>query len=118
MQINTCVMSGRAAADASIKTLEGGAVKATFILEQWEHFAASTGRKPKRHSIQVEAWGKVATVIATYVGKGKQLVVHGQIVSNSWKDANDQWQNRISLKAESIDLVGEKRLPGETDENF
>jgi single-strand DNA-binding protein len=118
MQINTCVMSGRAAADASIKTLDNGTVKGGFILEQWEHFAASTGRKPKRHSIQVEAWGTVATRIATYVGKGKEVTVHGKIQSNSWKDANGVWQNRIVLKAADIDFLGEKRMPGEVDQSF
>lgn len=118
MQINVLVMSGKAASDAVIETLPGGSIKASFILEQHKRYTKNGEKKVKRQSIQVECWGETAKIAAEYIGKGKEIIVQGELQSNSWKDNDNRWHNRHSLKAESIDLIGAKRQPGTLDESF
>ena len=111
MQINTIVLSGNAAADSVVTALPNGTIKALFILEQIEHFTHKGQKQTKRHSIQVECWAETAKIAAEWIGKGKQVVVHGKLQSNSWKDASGKWVNKHVVKAESIDLVGPKCQP-------
>lgn len=118
MQINVLVQSGQAASDAVIETLSNGTVKASFILEQYENYTHNGQKKVRRHSIQVECWGNTAKIAAEYIGKGKQIVVHGKLQANSWKSPDGSWNNKHVIKAESIDLIGAKRQPGTLDESF
>ena len=118
MQINTIVLSGQAAADTSVETLPNGTTKASFILEQFENYTHKGEKKTKRHSIQVECWGPTAKIAAEYIGKGKQVVIHGKLQSNSWKNSDGNWVNKHVVKAESIDLIGAKRQPGQVDSDF
>lgn len=119
MQINVVVMSGIAAADVAVREVgDTGTMKASFFLDQFEHYTHKGEKKIKKHSVQVECWGPVSKVAAQYVGKGKQLTVKGELQTSSWKSDDGTWNNRVFIKADSIDLLGEKRLPGTVDENF
>lgn len=110
MQINTIVMSGFAAADTTT-TQVNTAIKASFILVQLKKTTRKGQPYTQRNSIQVECWGKTADVAAQYIGKDKRVVVHGELETQSWKDGNGEWVNKIVLKASNIDLIGAKRLP-------
>ena len=64
-------------------------------------------RKDYAHFIDVEAWGKVAEVIANNFNKGKEILIHGQLDHQRW-EKDGQKRSRIKVKLNSFDFCGKK----------
>jgi single-strand DNA-binding protein len=104
MQINTVALSGQCISDVETKTV-GGSLMATFILEQQQNTYRQGKATVRRHSWKVQCWNRTAEVVGEYVAKGKNIVIQGQLESNSWKGKDGKWNNETIVKAASIDLV-------------
>ena len=55
----------------------------------------------------VTIWGKTAENLKPYLTKGKQICVKGFISQDRWVDNNNNKKSRVSITAESVQLLGD-----------
>ena len=67
--------------------------------------------------IDCTIWGKTAENLKKYLVKGQQICVHGYLKQDRWeKDGNKQ--SRLSVIAESVQLLGGKSEKANTGDEF
>jgi single-strand DNA-binding protein len=83
--MNKVELFGRMTADAELRSVgENGTKVANFTLAV-DRF----GKKDETDFIRCVAWGKTAELVSTYVKKGRQLVVVGELRTGSYKIEKD-----------------------------
>lgn len=100
LELNSISLVGVAGADSEILNFESGSTKAsnrlgvrrTQDLTDW---------------ISIEAWGKTASTMANYVGKGKQVAIDGNFKIDSWIDkTTGQERFKPIVLVERLTLLG------------
>jgi single-strand DNA-binding protein len=76
--INKVILSGRITKDIEIKQTPGGATVTQFSLAVERNFA-KLGEDRQTDFITCVAWNKTAEFIGKYFGKGRSIVVIGQL---------------------------------------
>ncbi len=91
------------------KTLESGKKVANFSLATNEFYKNSDGEKVQNtqwHNIV--AWGKIAEIVAEYVGKGKEIAIAGKLTSRSYETGAGEKRYLTEVVADEILLLGAK----------
>ncbi|MDR2066232.1 MAG: single-stranded DNA-binding protein [Endomicrobium sp.] len=96
---NVVVISGRLVADA--KKIDRQTKEKNFTIVNFS--LAHNHNKEKSSFFDVVFYGEHANAIHQYLTKGKEVVVTGHLVQNSWKDG-DKTLYRVIIEAHSIDL--------------
>ncbi|MDR0579202.1 MAG: single-stranded DNA-binding protein [Campylobacteraceae bacterium] len=96
---NVVVISGRLVADA--KKIERQTKEKNFTIVNFT--LAHNHNKDKSSFFDVTLYGEYANTMHQYLVKGKDIVVTGHLIQNSWKDA-DKTLYRIMIEAHSIDF--------------
>lgn len=82
-----------------MKALPSGDYVANFSLATSESWKNKSGGKEERTEWhQVAVFGKLAEIVRDYVGKGSQLYLEGQIVTDEWTDQAGVKQRRTKIK--------------------
>ncbi|WP_166382926.1 single-stranded DNA-binding protein [Polaribacter sp. 11A2H] len=96
-----------------VKTLEDGKKVVNFSLATNEFYKNSDGEKVQNtqwHAIV--AWGKIAEIVAEYVGKGKEVAIEGKLTSRSYETKEGEKRYVTEVVADEILLLG---IKGEKD---
>lgn len=102
--LNQCNFIGRLGRDPDVKYLPSG--------DQVASFSIACGWKTKDKEgvewISVNAFGRLAEIVAEYCTKGKQIYVSGRYMTRKWQDneGNDRYSTQIN--ADRIQLLGSK----------
>lgn len=85
--INKVILSGRITRDIEIKTAPGGTAVTQFSLAVERSFAKQ-GEERQTDFITCVAWGKTAEFIGRYFGKGRSIVILGNLRTRTYDDKN------------------------------
>lgn len=55
---------------------------------------------------ELNAWEKLADIVAQYAKKGQQVICSGRIRQNRWVDKEGQKRSKIDFTASDVQLVG------------
>ncbi|CAM4014815.1 single-stranded DNA-binding protein [Gillisia hiemivivida] len=92
-----------------IKNLESGKKVANFSIATNEFYKDSNGEKVQDtqwHNIV--AWGKIADIVESYVGKGKEIALEGKLSSRSYETSEGEKRYVTEVIASEILLLGSK----------
>jgi single-strand DNA-binding protein len=92
-----------------IKNLESGKKVASFSIATNEFYKDSNGEKVQDtqwHNIV--AWGKIADIVESYVGKGKEIALEGKLSSRSYETSDGEKRYVTEVIASEILLLGSK----------
>ncbi len=92
-----------------IKNLESGKKVASFSIATNEFYKDSNGEKVQDtqwHNIV--AWGKIADIVESYVGKGKEIALEGKLSSRSYETSDGEKRYVTKVIASEILLLGSK----------
>ncbi|CAM4329059.1 MULTISPECIES: single-stranded DNA-binding protein [Gillisia] len=92
-----------------IKNLESGKKVASFSIATNEFYKDSKGEKVQDtqwHNIV--AWGKIADIVESYVGKGKEIALEGKLSSRSYETSEGEKRYVTEVIASEILLLGSK----------
>lgn len=103
--INRVTIVGRLVDEAKIRTLQTGTTLANF--------AVAVNRKTKKNGEWTEEasyfdctiWGRLAEAIGSYLQKGKQVAVDGELVQDRWEQ-DGQKRSKVKITANSVQLLG------------
>lgn len=88
MNVNKAILVGNITRDPELKALPSGqSVVATFSLATNKTYTDKDGQKQTSTEYHnIVAWGKTAENIATYMKKGSQIYIEGELQTRSWED--------------------------------
>ncbi len=92
-----------------IKNLESGKKVASFSIATNEYYKDSKGEKVQDtqwHNII--AWGKIADIVESYVGKGKEIALEGKLNSRSYETSEGEKRYVTEVIVSEILLLGNK----------
>ncbi|MCK5736712.1 MAG: single-stranded DNA-binding protein [Spirochaetaceae bacterium] len=107
--INKVVLVGRLTRDAEQSYTQSGFALLKFGI------AVNRNRKQGDQWIEeasffdVTVWGRQGEAIASYMTKGKQVAVEGQLRQDRWEDKNDgSKRSKVVIDASNIQLLGSR----------
>lgn len=98
--LNQITLIGNVGRDPEVKILPSGDRVANFSLATSEKWNSKDGEKQERTEWhKVDAFGKLAEIVESYVSKGSKLFVQGQLVYDEWtdKDGNKRTAAKVKL---------------------
>ena len=105
--LNKVMLVGNLGRDAELRYTSGGTAVATLNLattETWKDKDGERQEKTEWHRIIV--WGKTAESLATYLVKGKQILVEGKLQTRKWDDKDGVTRYTTEIKSDRITLLG------------
>ena len=102
MNINQ--LKGRVVTEPDFKETKNGKSLLVFNLM---YFTRQTTDSEGSHAnfIQVEAWQKVADIMAPLLSKGLEILVNGTIIQKRWTDENGKSRNQFVFSADAINIT-------------
>ena len=64
-------------------------------------------QKDKTSYIDVEAWGKLGEICEKYLSKGRQVLVDGRLVQDTW-EKDGKKNSKLYVKANNVQFLGSK----------
>lgn len=104
--LNTITIHGRLTQDVELKQTPSGVSVCNFTVAVDRSY--SKGEDKITDFFTVVCWRGLADMVSKYFGKGKEILVSGEMQSRKWSD-NDG-NNRISweIQANTVDFCGSK----------
>lgn len=104
--LNFITIHGRLARDVELRQTQNGVAVCSFSVAVDRNYQQNGERQAD--FFEVVAWRGLAEMIAKYFGKGKEIVVYGEMQSRKWQDK--EGNNRISweIMANGVDFCGTK----------
>ena len=100
--VNRTIIQGRLTADPEIKDV-GGFPKCEFTVAWSEKYK----ERETKCFLRCTAWRNTAEFLQKYFTKGQEIVVEGQLVTESW-EKDGQTQSRTLCNVEKINFCGSK----------
>ena len=62
----------------------------------------------KTSFFDVDVWGKAGENCAKYLEKGRQVLIDGRLVQESWENNEGQKRYKVFIKADNVQFLGKK----------
>jgi single-strand DNA-binding protein len=115
--LNTVVLIGRFTRDPEYKIVNEGSSLVNFSIANNRTYVANGEKKDETHYFDCVAWGKLAEIIKQYGSKGKQVLVEGRLVQETWETPDGKKASKVKIRTENIQLLGSKNS-NSSDESF
>ena len=107
--VNNVEIIGWLGADPEQRFIPSGAAVTSFSVATKR--PSHSGGEPKTEWIGVEAWERLAELIARHLHKGSRVRVTGTLITRSWEDRETgQRRSRMVVRAENILFLDARQL--------
>lgn len=100
--VNRTVLHGRLTADTELKEVSG-----FKVLEFTVAWSEKYKEIEKKCFLRCKAWRTTAEFIDKYFSKGSEIIVEGQLATETW-EKDGQKQSRTILNVEKVHFCGKK----------
>ncbi|MCL1789213.1 MAG: single-stranded DNA-binding protein [Oscillospiraceae bacterium] len=104
---NKVILMGRICHDLELKTTPTGVSVLSFRIAVDRNYQVK-GEERKADFFNVVAWRSTAEFISKYFGKGRMIMVDGELQTRQYVDKNNITQNIVEIVADTIHFTGEK----------
>lgn len=108
---NKVIMMGRICTDVELKTTPGGVNVCTFRIAVDRRFQQK-GEERKSDFFNVVAWRQTGDFVRQYFGKGRMILVEGELQTRQYTDKSGNASTWYEINAERVSFTGEKTAPG------
>lgn len=108
---NKAVLMGRICNDLELKTIQGGISVLSFRLAVDRSYQPK-GEERKADFFNIVAWRSTAEFISRYFGKGRMILVEGELQTRQYVDRNNVTQNVVELVVNNAYFTGEPKSSG------
>jgi single-strand DNA-binding protein len=108
--LNTVVLIGRFTRDPEYKIVNEGSSLVNFSIANNRTYVVNGEKKDETHYFDCVAWGKLAEIIKQYGSKGKQVLVEGRLVQETWDTPDGKKASKVRIRTENIQLLGSKGM--------
>jgi single-strand DNA-binding protein len=113
MSVNKVILVGNVGKDPEVKYLDNGVAVCNFSLATSETYSNKNGEKVTQtewHNIVL--WRKLAEIAETYIKKGMQIYIEGQIRTRNWEDKDGVKRYTTEIFGTSMQMLGRKAEGG------
>lgn len=107
MTINEVVIVGRLARDPELRHTTNGKPVCGFTVAVDRYMGKDNGNEAD--FIPVVAWNSTAEFVSKYFGKGKKIIVKGNLRQRSWEDNDGKKHYVLEVWAEKVDFADGKK---------
>ncbi|WP_149240573.1 single-stranded DNA-binding protein [Dyadobacter sp. 32] len=105
--VNKVILIGNLGSDPEVRYLESGSAVAKFSIATTETYTNKSGeRVDNTEWHRIELWEGLAKVAEKYLKKGNQVYIEGRIRTDNWTDKEGQQRSGITIRANSMTLLG------------
>ncbi len=104
---NKVIMMGRICSDPELKTTPNGVNVCTFRIAVERRFQQK-GEERKTDFFNVVAWRSTGELVNKYFGKGKMILVEGEMQTRQYTDKSGNQATWYEIVAERVSFTGEK----------
>ena len=105
---NKVIMIGRIVNDLELKTTPNGVNTCSFRIAVDRRFQTK-GEEKKSDFFNVTAWRQQAEFVTKYFGKGKMILVEGELNTRQYTDKNGAQATWYEIVADRLSFTGESR---------
>ena len=103
--VNSLIFQGRMVADTELKTVGDGIPVLEFTVAWSEKFK----EKESKCFLRCKCWRNTAEFIDKYFGKGQEIVVEGNLLTEEWEDKETgKKQSKTILNVQKAHFCGKK----------
>ena len=103
--INHVTLVGRLTRDAELKYTNSGQAVSNISLAVNQRRRRDDQWVDEAHFFDCVVWGRTAEVLNTYLVKGKQVGIEGQLRQNRWEQEG-RTRSRVEISVNNIQLLG------------
>lgn len=111
VSMNRVILAGNLTRDPELKTLPSGAAVCSFSIavnRKWTD--KSTGEKREEVSFfDIEAWNRVAELVAQYLKKGRGVLLEGRLKQDRWETDSGDKRSKIKIQADQVQFLGSSK---------
>jgi single-strand DNA-binding protein len=116
--VNKVILIGNLGSDPEVRYLESGSAVAKFNIATTESYTNKSGeRVDNTEWHRIELWEGLAKVAEKYLKKGNQVYIEGRIRTDNWTDKEGQQRTGVTIRANSMTLLGGPGGGGSGGEN-
>ena len=104
---NKVILMGRICHDLELKSTPTGVSVLSFRIAVDRNYQVK-GEERKADFFNIVAWRSSAEFVSKYFGKGRMIMVDGELQTRQYVDKNNQTQNIVEIVADTIHFTGEK----------
>ncbi len=108
---NKVIMMGRIVNDPELKTTPQGVSVCSFRIAVDRRFQTK-GEEKKSDFFNVVAWRQQAEFVSRYFGKGRMIMVDGELNTRQYTDKNGNPATWYEIVADRISFTGEAKQQG------
>ena len=113
--LNHITIHGRLTQDVELKQTQSGVSVCNFTVAVDRSY--SKGEDKITDFFTVVCWRGLADMVSKYFGKGKEIIVSGEMQSRRWVDQDDGTHIAWEIQADRVDFCGSKGNTTPTTEN-
>ena len=104
---NKVILMGRICHDLELKQTPHGVSVLSFRIAVDRNYQVK-GEERKADFFNIVAWRSTAEFVSKYFGKGRMIMVDGELQTRQYVDKNNITQNITEIVADTIHFTGEK----------
>ena len=104
---NKAIMMGRICSDPELKTTPNGVNVCSFRIAVDRRFQQK-GEERKTDFFNVVAWRSTGELVSKYFGKGRMILVEGELQTRPYTDKSGNQSTWYEINAERVSFTGEK----------
>ena len=103
--MNSLTLVGNVCADPTLRT-----VKVRDVDTKVANFSVAVNERGREEPtyFRVHAWRGLAETCASYLKKGRKVLIRGPVHQNSYKDANGAIRYAMEVRAEEVEFLDRK----------
>lgn len=105
---NKVILMGRICHDLELKTTPAGVSVLSFRIAVDRAYQAK-GEERKADFFNVVAWRSNAEFISKYFGKGRMILIDGELQTRQYVDKNNATQNIVEIIIDNVNFTGEPK---------
>ncbi|MBP1542879.1 MAG: single-stranded DNA-binding protein [Oscillospiraceae bacterium] len=114
---NKVILMGRITHDLELRTTPSGANVCTFSIAVDRRFQ-NKGEEKKSDFFNIVAWRQQADFVCRYFGKGRMILVEGELQTRSYTDKNGANVRVTEIIADRLTFTGEKTQGGAYSDSY
>ena len=111
--LNSVLLEGNLCRDPELRYTPKGTPVCTLVLASNRSYKVDGERQEEVSFVETTTWGKLATVCAEHLAKGRGVRVVGRLKQDRWEDAEGNARAKVVIVAEQVEFQPRRSAAGE-----
>ena len=111
MNLNSILLEGNLARDPELRYTPKDTPVCTLVVASQRTYKVDGERVEEVSFIEATTWGKLATVCAEHLQKGRGIRVVGRIKQERWEDPDGNSCSKVLIVAEHVEFQPRREVP-------